>query len=50
MTEDRFAYVQESFGLSYGNRWIDIGYLVVFICVFQILHFWALKYVSHIKR
>jgi len=47
---DRYAYVADSFGLSYGNRWKDVGYLCAFVGVFQVLHFLSVNFVSHIKR
>jgi len=49
-TVDTLAYVEESFGISYGNRWLNVGYLCIFIAGLQVLHFIALRYVSHIKR
>jgi ABC-type multidrug transport system ATPase subunit len=47
---DRYQYVQESFGIVYNNRWRNVGILFGFAGFFQILHFLAVKFVSHNKR
>jgi hypothetical protein len=47
---DRYTYVSTLYGLDYSARWTNLGYLAIFIVVFQFGHLLATKYVRHIVR
>lgn len=50
VTADRFEYVQSVYGLRYDQRWTALGWMTVYIAIFQVGHFLALRFVSHVTR
>lgn len=42
--------MQNYYGLEYAQRWNALGYLVVYIAGFQLFHFLAVRFISHVKR
>jgi ABC-type multidrug transport system ATPase subunit/ABC-type multidrug transport system permease subunit len=49
-SEDRFQYVEANFDAPYSMRWNNLGYLCIFLAVFQVFHLLALRFISHVKR
>lgn len=49
-TVDTDVYVDSVYGLKYSERWQAIGILIAYTGFFQILHFLATRFVSHINR
>jgi hypothetical protein len=47
---DTDMYLETVYGLKYSERWQAIGILIAYTGLFQILHFLATRYVSHINR
>jgi ABC-type multidrug transport system permease subunit len=43
-------YLQAQYKVDYAGRWDNVGYLVIFIAVFQALHMLCIRFISHIKR
>ena len=50
VTADRYAYVSALYGIDFSQRWIQLGYLCIFIAVFQAGHLLATRFVRHIVR
>lgn len=42
--------MQSYYGLVYAERWQALGYLVIYIAGFQVFHFMAVRFISHVKR
>lgn len=47
---DRFAYVENFYGLKYDDRWTSLGWMCVWMLIFQLGHFAALRFVKHATR
>jgi ATP-binding cassette, subfamily G (WHITE), member 2, SNQ2 len=47
---DRYAYVSNKYDISFSDMWNSLGYLAIFIIVFQALAFRSTRYVKHIVR
>ena len=47
---DRYAYVSTKYEVYAEQAWNSLGYLALFIIVFQMLAFFSLRYVRHISR
>lgn len=49
-TVDRYDYVAGKYDMNYADRWESLGYLAIFIIVFQLLAILATRYVRHLVR
>jgi ABC-type multidrug transport system permease subunit len=47
---DRYDYVRDTYEVYYENRWANLGYLTIFVLVFQFGAFMAVRYIRHIVR
>lgn len=47
---DRFEWLQSNYGLRYDQRWEALGWLSLYIAIFQAGHFLALRFISHVTR
>ena len=47
---DRWAFVKETYELSFEGVWPSVGYLALFVLGFQVLHFLAQRRFRHISR
>jgi hypothetical protein len=50
LTVDRNAFVEALYDFKYDSRWDQLGYLAIFIIVFQASSILATRYVRHISR
>ena len=50
ITVDRSSLVDSLYELEYARVWENIGYLAIFVGVFQVLNVLATTYVRHIVR
>lgn len=47
---DRYSYIADKYEVYYDSRWANLGYLAIFIAVFQTLNILATRFVRHINR
>ena len=47
---DRYAYVSQKYDVWFNEEWTSLGYLAIFIAVFQLLGLYGIKYIRHIVR
>ena len=47
---DRYAFVSSKYEVYAEEAWDNVGYLALFVVVFQLMAFWSLRYVRHISR
>ena len=45
-----YAYVSTKYELDYFARWENLGYLAIFVAVFQLFAVMATRYIRHIVR
>lgn len=45
-----YEYVSELYEINYDDRWVSLGFLVIFILAFQLMHFAITRRVRHIVR
>ena len=48
--EDRYTWIARKYDIDYNTRWENLGYLAIFIIVFQLAVILATRYVRHISR
>jgi hypothetical protein len=49
-TVQRSSYVRDTYDVHVDDVWISLGYLAIFIAVFQLLAMLATRYIKHISR
>lgn len=47
---DRYLYVSTKYDVSFSDQWNSLGYLAIFIIVFQLFAFRSTRVVRHIVR
>ena len=47
---DRWTYMATLYDFNYGDRWTQLGWLVVFVAVFQLGHFACAQFLQHGER
>jgi hypothetical protein len=47
---DRYTYVSSKYEVYVEEAWGNVGYLALFVIVFQCMAFYSLRYVRHISR
>lgn len=50
VTVDRYTYVENLYDFKYEDRWAQVGYLAIFVAVFQAGNMLATRYIRHIVR
>ena len=47
---DRYDYVSQKYDVWWDQEWINLGYLAIFIAVFQVLALYGTNKIRHIVR